>query len=258
MPVQIRPISTGSSDRTPRTLESLQTALNSRLRFLRLLLPPTAPHVRENQAARQRRSYAERISYHSPLDPLADFEDSEDESSSDDSGIEDYVRSLSEESSNGILTDVHENDDSELHEDNEQCDTSLIYRLYNEDRALWDDDKSMNSVDDQLVQSLLKRQILSEKEVTLYLTADGNYDPMISFIARLLDVTSSGSPRRGIICCNDILPDDLTNSHLFACNIQAIVEDLHEIVEKVPTAKAQRHHICNYVQGIKPKQVIDR
>lgn len=258
MPVQIRPISTASSDRTPRTLESLQSALNSRLRFLRLLLPPTAPQVRDNQAARQRRSYAERISYHSPLNPLADFEDSEDESSSDDSGIEDYVRSLSEESSNGIPTDVHDTDDSELHENDEQFDTSLIHRLYNEDRALWDEDKALNSIDDQLVQSLLKRQILSEKEVTLYLTADGDYDPKISFIARLLDVTYSGSSRRGIICCNDVLPDDLTKSHLFAYNIQGIIEELREIVEKVPTSKAQRHHICNYVQGIERKQVIDR
>jgi hypothetical protein len=258
MPVQIRLNSTDTSVRTSRTLESLQSALNSRLRFLRLLLPPTAPHLIENQTVRRNRAYTQRIAYRSTIDQLAVFDDSEDDSSSDDSDIEDYVRSLSEESSNDILADIHESDDSEIHENDRQFGTSLIHRLYNEDRALWDDDKSLNSVDDQLVQSLLKRRILSEKEVTLYLTADGDYDPMISFVARLLDVTSSRPPRRGIICCNDILPEDLTGSSLFACNIQAIVEELSEIVDKVPSAKAQRHHIFNYVQGIECKQAINR
>lgn len=270
MPIQIRSYAPDSSERDSERLQTTQLPFRSRLHFLRLLLPSAAPHFHDNGTGSDTRINAHRHFRLRNIERLTDLNDSEDESSDEDSAIlsqslrrqgTDIGRRHSEEdSSRGVSTDVYENESSEAVSDIiENFEGSFFNEIYIHRRSSLEEEILNYEADDQVVQDIIKKRVTGEKDSTIYLTADGNYDPMVSFIARVLDITFRGAPRRGIVCCKDVLPmGDEQESHLDPRGLDAIMDKLNRIIEDIPSSSAQGNHIYEYIVAIDDTQRIDR
>lgn len=270
MPIQIRSYAPDSSERDSERLQTTRLPFRSRLHFLRLLLPSAAPHFHDNGTGSDTRINAHRHFRLRNIERLTDLNDSDDESSDEDSAIlsqslrrqgTDIGRRHSEEdSSRGVSTDVYENESSEEVSDTiENFEGSFFNDIYIHRTSSLEEEILNYETDDQVVQDIIKKRVTGEKDSTIYLTADGNYDPMVSFIARVLDITFRRAPRRGIVCCKDVLPmGDEHESHLDPRRLDAIMDKLNRIIEDIPSSSAQGNHVYEYIVAIDDTQRIDR
>jgi hypothetical protein len=273
MPIQIRTYSPHRPQRDIEGHQAIRLPFRSRLNFLRLLLPPATLHLYDSESASENRVNAHTHFLLRNIELLTDFED---DSSDDDSEIETHymqqirrqrhnantLRPDSDDSTRDISTDVYESDDSDESNDTMQnLEESLFNDLYRNGRPSLEEEKSIqdNEIDDQELQDLFIKRASDEKDSTIYLTADGNYDPMVSFVARVLDGTFGGTPRSGIVCCKDVLPvGDEPESQTDLRGLQTIIKRISRMIEELPSSSIQRSHVYDYIQSIDAQPLLDR
>jgi hypothetical protein len=273
MPIQIRSHSPVSPQRDMEGSQTIRLPFRSRLDFLRLLLPPATLRLYDNESPSENRVNAHTHYLLRNIELLTDFEE---DSSDEDSEIEthytpprrqprqntDHRQQHSDDASRGISTDIYESDDSE--ESNStmrNLEESLFNDLYVNRRSSLDEEKSIqdDEVDDEELQNLFIKRVSNEKDTTIYLTADGTYDPMVSFVARVLDGTYGSTPRCGIVCCKDVLPiGDGPESQTDLRGLQAIVKRISRMIEDQPNSSIQHSHVYDYIQTLEAQPILDR
>ncbi|KAI9286511.1 hypothetical protein BC943DRAFT_320846 [Umbelopsis sp. AD052] len=266
MPIHIR-----SESPQRDSSQTMHLPFRSRLNFLRLLLPPATLRLYDNETPSENRVNAHTHFLLRNIELLTDFED---DSSDEDSEIEthytpprrrpqqntDSRQHYSDDSSRGIPTDIYESDDSE--ESNStmrNLEESLFNDMYINRRSSLDDEEKSIQDDDEELQNLFIKRASNEKDSTIYLTADGTYDPMVSFVARVLDGTYGGTPRSGIVCCKDVLPEgDAPEAQTDVRGLQAIMKRISGMIEDLPSSSLQLSHVYDYIQTIEAQPILDR
>lgn len=273
MPIQIRSYSPDPPQRDSEGSQTIRLPFRSRLNFLRLLLPPATLRLYDNESPSENRVNAHTQFLLRNIELLTDFED---DSSDEDSEVETHYtpprrrprpntdprQQHSDDSSRGISTDIYESDDSEgSNSTMRNLEESLFNDMYVNRRSSLEEEKSIqdDEVDDEELQNLFIKRVSDEKDSTIYLTADGTYDPMVSFVARVLDGTYGGTPRNGIVCCKDVLPlSNEPESQADLRGLQAIIQRISRMIEDLPSSSIQRSHVYDYIQTIEAQPILDR